>query len=136
MNELLDKHGINCEIDHWNDGGEISQLVGHKVVDVFHNDEIFQILTETHLFTLYHRGDCCESVYLEDVVGEPEDLIGHEILMAEESTNDENPLSEYDESFTWTFYKFATIKGYVDLRWYGSSNGYYSENVDILVTKI
>ncbi len=48
--------------------------------------------------------------------------------MAEEVTNSEGPpLSEYDESYTWTYYKFATVRGYVTISWYGSSNGYYSE---------
>ncbi len=46
--------------------------------------------------------------------------------MAEESTEDD---PENSERGMWTFYKLASRKGYVDLRWYGSSNGYYSVDV-------
>ena len=62
------------------------------------------------------------------------DLVGSPILMAEEVTYvDEHPPEighrQTDESWTWTFYKFATVKGYVTIRWLGESNGYYSESV-------
>lgn len=82
-------------------------------------------------FELFHSQGCCEHVYLEDIVGDLDDLVGSPILRASEDTNAEDraPVKKTDESYTWTFYNIATQKGHVTLRWYGTSNGYYSESV-------
>jgi hypothetical protein len=87
-------------------------------------------------YRMYHDQDCCEYVYLEDVIGDLKDLVGVPILKASEDSNTDEmdgtgPLDDNDESHTWTFYNISTIKGTVTLRWYGTSNGYYSESVDI-----
>lgn len=84
-------------------------------------------------FLFSHYQDCCESVNINDVVGDLQDLVGEPLLVAEQ-VQGEIPADfedEYYESYTFTFYKFATRKGYVDVRWLGESNGYYSERVDL-----
>ena len=96
-------------------------------------DEMTFVTDTGEKFKLYHRQDCCESVAVEDICGDLSDLVGVPILLAEEVISAENPpgyIPEYQDSFTWTFYKLATIKGAVTIRWYGESNGYYSESVD------
>ncbi len=77
-----------------------------------------------------------------DIVGDLSDLIGVPLLMAEEVTNEQdvNPdgveIPDFQDSFTWTFYKLATIKGYVTISWYGESNGYYNESVSFCRSNI
>lgn len=92
--------------------------------------------TDGFVFKFEHFQDCCESVRIEDVCGDLNDLVGLPLLTAEEvvSHMGEEPHAGYDESWTWTFYKFATTKGSVTVRWLGESNGYYSERVDLRVT--
>jgi hypothetical protein len=65
-----------------------------------------------------------------------DDLVGTPLLLVEEVSNyePENVVCsdpDWYESETWTYYRFRTMKGSVDIRWYGTSNGYYSESVDI-----
>lgn len=95
----------------------------------FENDD------EVHRF--FHQQDCCESVYIQSIDGDLKDLVDAPILIAEEVSSEgyPDPDSEYLESFTWTFYKFATVKGHVTVRWLGESNGYYGEEVDYSLWK-
>jgi hypothetical protein len=117
---------------------EITELIDKTLTKIDVNmeqDEIIFTCENGDKYKMYHQQDCCESVVIDDINGDINDLVGSPILIAEELTFlDENPDNvekpEYQDSFTWTFYKFATIKGFVDIRWYGDSNGYYSESVD------
>lgn len=77
----------------------------------------------------YYDHDCCAKCDIESIDGDLHDLAGSPLVMAEVVT--EKGDAGDDGSCTWSFYKFATAKGYVTVRWYGSSNGYYSEEVSV-----
>lgn len=77
---------------------------------------------------MMHEQECCESVWLEDINGDLEDLLNSPITVAECVTNRTG--DDRREGETWTFYKIGTVKGTVTLRWYGTSNGYYSEKAE------
>lgn len=86
--------------------------------------------SDAELYLMKHYESCCESVEVDDICGPIEWLLDSPILRAEERTNSDEPRNKRDDSFTWTFYELATLKGAVTIRWYGTSNGYYSEAVD------
>ena len=82
-------------------------------------------------FVFWYDHDCCASCNINDIAGELSDLVGSPILQAQLVSSDQNtdPPPEYPDSWTWSFYKFRTMKGDVTVRWLGESNGYYSETV-------
>lgn len=113
---------------------KFEELVGQTIIKTVgferHSDIVKFYTAEGNQYSMYHEQDCCECVCIEDIDGDVEDLCDTPILMAEEVVSDDDPpLDEYAESYTWTYYKLATIKGSVTIRWYGTSNGYYSERV-------
>jgi hypothetical protein len=130
-------------MSYWDRYCEVNVLKGKTLSTVEATDETIVFTTTAgEVYKMYHEQDCCEAVYIESIVGDLNDLVGEEILRAESGENLFDVLKsigeeekESDESHTWTFYKFATRKGYVDIRWYGTSNGYYSESVSFVKEK-
>ena len=102
----------------------MAQMLGKTFVQVTGSVDSDGMMFETatgERFLFAHQQDCCETVRINDIVGDLADLVGEPLLMAEEVSGEipEAKEDEYIDSRTWTFYKFATRKGYVDVRWMG-----------------
>lgn len=112
---------------------EFRELRGRILCRAEQDDEELRLyLTDDHYVRLYHAQDCCESVWIEDVCGDLQDLIGEPLTEAEEVRGYTGPEQDY-ESYTWTFYRFGTRRGSVTVRWLGHSNGYYGEGVSVAI---
>jgi hypothetical protein len=120
----------------------IKDMVGKVFTSVTATDDEMVFSNADEQYRFYHVQDCCETVMIDDICGDLGDLVGEPLLMADDvsgTVSDPGPKKDgdwEDESYTFTFYKFATRKGYVDVRWYGESNGYYSESVDLDYKKL
>ena len=112
----------------------VNELVGKTLIECSADGECVTFITsEGEEYRLEHNRACCESVTIDDICGELSDLIGTPLTQAEEVSSDGQGAKDEDEdieSFTWIFYKFATVKGYVTIKFYDTCNGYYSESVD------
>ena len=104
-------------------------ILGKTVISIdgIDNNEVIFACDDGTAYTMQHYQDCCEGVCIEQVDGEIADLIGCPLVIAEEYFEERN--ADYGIA-GWTFYRFATAKGYVTIRWSGESNGYYSIGVD------
>lgn len=111
----------------------IEEMLGKTIIEIRgeQGDEILLFLSTTECFKFHHVPDCCETVYINDIVGDINDILDEPLLVAEWVTSNNSATDDTQyESHTWTFYKFATRKGSISIKWLGESNGYYSESVD------
>lgn len=124
---------------------EFETLLGKIFIDVevvknetdIDEDHIIFTCLDGSQYLMCHLDDCCESVWIEDINGDVKCLLDRPITLAREETKnaDEDPEGCEVDSATWTFYSLSAGKGYVDIRWFGESNGYYSESVDLYCVK-
>lgn len=86
------------------------------------------------IIDMLHDQDCCEIVEIESVdsYDNNDDIYTNcDWCIIEEVSNVDKEPMEYNEgSYTWTFYNVKTNRGYDTIRWFGTSNGYYSERVE------
>ena len=117
-----------------------ASLVGKTLTSVTNKgDELLFVCSDGYEYRMYHSQDCCESVSIEDMDGDLQELVGLPITVADESSSSELPEGveppEYrDDEETWTFYRISNEKVFITIRWYGSSNGYYSTEVSFQQT--
>lgn len=94
-------------------------------------DEI-RIQASGKKFRMFHDQDCCETVDIESIHFVPESgkakMIGETILDAVEYTMLDKRSDEGEG--TYTYYTLRTDSVTITIRWWGTSNGYYSEEAD------
>ncbi len=122
----------------YNNFNELEGKTLSEIKGGINSEELIFITTDGEQYNMYHSQDCCENVSIDDIVGDLNDLIGTPILQASKDSNSDETEEQSQkikergytpDSFTWTFYNISTIKGHVTIKWYGESNGYYSESV-------
>ena len=111
---------------------DIKELLWERITKIEVNEDKTEIkfYCNHDIYLMRHDQECSEMVTIEEIIGDLNDLIDTPILyVSEEGKRSSNPPKDpYVGSETWTFYTIRTIKGTVTIRWYGESNGYYSED--------
>jgi hypothetical protein len=107
---------------------DFETLVGKTINKIEVEDDRVNLFTDCGRYTMISFEQWCGNdveVYLDNDEEDNLDVIlNSPILLAEES---EGSVDGYD----YTFYKLSTAIDSITLRFYGRSNGYYSESVEL-----
>ena len=129
----MNKQDLGGWDERYRNSCDIKDMVGKKITGIYYDEDYFQIRTDDCVYAFYHEYDCCESVWLTQVDGISDKIIGSRIVIAEVVTDQK---SVAGGSVTWSFYKIGTNKGMIDFRWCGESNSYYSEIVNLVKVEV
>jgi hypothetical protein len=110
----------------------MKELIGKKVNALLVNSDQSILVFDTDGGDVVYRtdGDCCSETWFADITG-VQALVGGTVADAEEvemaAVEDGRTRQEYDQ-----FYgvKIKTDKGYADIVYRNSSNGYYGGSID------
>lgn len=96
-----------------------------------HNDVLY-LCTRQAIFAIRHEQDCCEDVWFVDGEEDISDMVGDYLVKIRiDVSPQDRDSNRIDECSTWTFVTIQTLRNSYSFRWYGESNGYYSETVQL-----
>jgi len=109
------------------------ELIGKIITKITNEGDSIET-SDGKRYRLIHHQDCCESVQHERTIGNPQDLIGHVITLAEDDTSGTDPSwytsdSNYRDSYTWSIFILQAQDIRVEFYYLGESNGYYGETM-------
>ena len=66
----------------------ITDLIGLVPTDVDMSDHTMTFtFADGRRFEFFHEQDCCEDVHIAEVIGDPQDLVGASLTIAEEASS-------------------------------------------------
>ena len=119
----------------------MKELLNEEIIAIYTNDErtllcFIDIHGETWAYTT--RSECCSETWFEEIIN-PENMVWEHIIgieiksMVEKESlspeDDDNPRRGYIKEYGYTF---KTQKGYTDIIYRNSSNGYYGGECEYL----
>lgn len=111
--------------------GDFDVLVGQafdEVVLCEDTDDPLFIRGGKAIYTMLHEQKCCESVYLNEVIGDLAVLSGEPIVSCEQSWSCHELIDATDDWLDWCFYKVNTAAGSVVFWWIASGDGCMTDN--------
>lgn len=114
----------------------VEELAGKTIInlDDSANGDLRFTMDDGSVYEMGYIPDCCATCDIESGLSDLQAMVGQKLVSVSMDTSSERPADvakpEYEpESQTWTFYTFRSNEATAQLRWFGESNGYYSESV-------